>query len=130
MGYTPPVKHQEWKGLSTLKNYLVLLILALVFTSACATTTVPEPTLLQTGMTQHLPEEVTLLPALDSRTFPGDRVKPDPISGINIVVPADQIMAEGEKAWQQAGLSPQIRAYQGPLPRPLPLSGPNSLCAD
>ena len=80
---------------------------------ACAA---PETTLLKTGRVHTPAQEMTLLPVLDNRVFPGLEDTPHLDRNTPLLIPADQVMSWGEAAWRREKFGEALQPYDGPLP--------------
>ena len=94
----------------------LVLIVLLALASACASGPNPANAPIQSGAPQHLPEDVTLLPILDSRTFLASGQKPDLTADVPISISADEVLNQGNEAWQREGLGNRILPYHGAAP--------------
>jgi len=99
-----------------LKRLLVIILPVMMLLPACASRQVRPPSLLETAAYQRTGLEVTLLPVLDSRKYPGDDEFPDLENRATIIIPAEEITAPGKKIFLRQSLFSAIRTYTGPLP--------------
>ena len=96
-----------------MKKLLVIILPVMMLLPACASRQVKSPSLLETAAFQRTGLEVTLLPVLDSRKYPGD----DELENrATIIIPAEEITAPGKKIFLRQSLFSAIRTYTGPLP--------------
>lgn len=94
----------------------IVLIAYTWFLPGCAGSDIQESSLLNTGAPIKLPEKVTLLPALDSRKFQEDYIRPVLTRDTAIILGSDEIMKIGLSAWNSEGLADFIIPYNRPFP--------------
>lgn len=99
-----------------MKKYFYLLVLLLLALGGCLGRSQPAVSFLDLAPPKPFPEAVTLLPILDSRSFPPDFQAPDLNQGAPVLITAPEVMKLGEQTWRREGLASDLRNYQGVLP--------------
>lgn len=93
----------------------IFLVFIILFIVGCSGPVYNQPTLIQTGTPHRLSEKVTLLPMLDSRGFLASDKKPDLKSGVTVMIPPEELIEMGRKAWREQSFLEQIVPYGGPM---------------
>ena len=100
-----------------MKKYLYWLVLLLLTLGGCVGRGHPTVSFLDLAPPRPMPEAVTLLPILDSRSFPPDFQAPNLNQGAPVLIAAGDVMKLGEQVWRREGLVSDLIDYQGVLPK-------------